>query len=169
MTDFEKYIQRYLDLIPSDNWLQEMKNATNKTLKIYADLTEEQGNFAYAEEKWTLKMLLEHLTDTEKIFNYRALRFARKDKTELAGYDENAFARNGIANQLSVEILMEEFQMVRLGSIVFFGKLTEEQLSQKGYANGNEISVETIGKLIVGHNYHHLNIIRERYLPHFTI
>ena len=84
MTEFEKYIQRYLNLIPSENWLEEMKIVCNQTLEFYQSLTEEQSNFAYAEGKWTLKTLLEHLTDIEKIFHYRALRFARKDTTDLA-------------------------------------------------------------------------------------
>ena len=164
MTDFEKYIQRYLDLVPSENWLDEMKNITNKTVEIYTKLTEEQGNFAYSEGKWSLKILLEHLTDTEKIFNYRALRFARKDQTELSGFDEEKFAENGIANHLKLSELLEDFQLTRLNSLAFFSKLALEQLSQKGKANGNEISVETLGKLIVGHNIHHVNIIEERYL-----
>src|SRR6218665_2257039 len=99
MTEFEKYIQRYLNLIPSENWLEEMKIVCNQTLEIYQSLSEEQSNFAYAEGKWTLKTLLEHLTDVEKIFHYRALRFARKDTTDLAGFDENQYAENGTANQ----------------------------------------------------------------------
>lgn len=165
MTEFEKYIQRYLNLIPSENWLEEMKIVCNQTLEIYQSLSEEESNFAYAEGKWSLKTLLEHLTDTEKIFHYRALRFARKDQTELVGFDENQYAENGTANQQELSALIEEFHLNRLLSLVFFNKLTSEQLSQKGKANSNEISVETIGKLIVGHNIHHLNIIKERYLP----
>ena len=165
MTPFEKYIQRYLDLLPSENWLLEMQNATNRTLEIYSNLSEEQGLFAYSEGKWTLKTLLEHLTDTEKIFQYRALRFARKDTTNLAGFDENLYAENGIANQLTLAELMEEFQIGRLSSLVFFTKLTPEHLQQSGTANENPISVETLGKLIVGHNLHHIKIIEERYLP----
>lgn len=165
MTLFEKYIQRYLDLLPSENWLLEMQNATNRTLEIYSNLSEEQGLFAYSEGKWTLKTLLEHLTDTEKIFQYRALRFARKDSTNLAGFDENLYAENGIANQLTLAELMEEFQIGRLSSLVFFTKLTPEHLQQSGTANENPISVETLGKLIVGHNLHHIKIIEERYLP----
>lgn len=165
MTPFEKYIQRYLDLLPSENWLLEMQNATNRTLEIYSNLSEEQGLFAYSEGKWTLKTLLEHLTDTEKIFQYRALRFARKDSTNLAGFDENLYAENGIANQLTLAELMEEFQIGRLSSLVFFTKLTPEHLQQSGTANENPISVETLGKLIVGHNLHHIKIIEERYLP----
>lgn len=165
MTLFEKYIQRYLDLLPSENWLLEMQNATNRTLEIYSNLSEEQGLFAYSEGKWTLKTLLEHLTDTEKIFQYRALRFARKDSTNLAGFDENLYAENGIANQLTLAELMEEFQIGRLSSLVFFTKLTPEHLQRSGTANENPISVETLGKLIVGHNLHHIKIIEERYLP----
>lgn len=164
MTDFEKYIQEYTGLIPTENWIQEMKNTANKTLEIYGSLSEEQGNFAYAEGKWSLKILLEHLTDTEKIFSYRALRFARNDKTALAGFDEELFARNGIAGQLKLEEIIEEFQLNRLNSLAFFSKLPQDKLLQTGIANGNEISVETIGKLIVGHHIHHLNIIEERYL-----
>lgn len=165
MTEFEKYIQRYLNLIPSENWLEEMKIVCNQTLEIYQSLTEEQSNFAYADEKWTLKTLLEHLTDVEKIFHYRALRFARKDQTELPGFNEENYAKNGTANQQELPSLIEEFHLNRLLSLAFFNKLTSEQLTQKGKANGNGVSVETIGKLIVGHNIHHLNIIKERYLP----
>ena len=165
MTEFEKYIQEYLNLIPSENWLEEMKIVSNQTLEIYQSLIEEQSNFAYAEGKWTLKTLLEHLTDVEKIFHYRALRFARKDQTELAGFNEENYAKNGTANQQNLKLLIEEFHLNRLLSLSFFNKLTSEQLSRTGKANGNQLSVETIGKLIVGHNIHHLNIIKERYLP----
>jgi len=165
MTEFEKYIHEYLNLIPSENWLEELKIVSNQTLEIYQSLTEEQGNFAYADGKWSLKTLLEHLTDTEKIFHYRALRFARKDTTGLAGFNENQYAENGTANKQRLNDLIEEFHLNRLLSLVFFSKLTPEQLTQKGKANGNQVSVETIGKLIVGHNIHHLNIIKERYLP----
>ena len=165
MTDFQKYIQRYLDLIPTEDWMSELKNVTTETIDIYKNLSEQQGNFAYADGKWSLKVLLEHLTDTEKIFQYRALRFARKDSTELSGFDEEAFAKNGTADERNLAELIEEFHINRLSSLLFFSKLTKEQLQREGKANGNFINVETIGKLIVGHNIHHLNIIKERYLP----
>lgn len=165
MTEFQKYIQRYLDLIPNENWVNEMKVSGEKTMGFYQTLTEETSHFAYTEGKWTLKEMLLHLTDAEKIFQYRALRFARKDHTELAGFDEDLFAANCNANSRSLESLMEEFETVRKVSLLFFETLTAEGLSQKGKANGNEISVETLGRLIVGHNYHHLKVIEERYLP----
>ena len=165
MTEFQKYIQRYLDLIPSENWLEELKNFGAQTLEIYGKLSVEHSNFAYAEGKWTLKELLQHLIDAERIFIYRALRFSRNDQTELAGWDEELYAKEYFLNDVSLQTLLEEFDFLRKSNILFFGNLNEEILSRKGVANGNEISVETIGKLIVGHNIHHLNIIRERYLP----
>lgn len=169
MTDFEKYIQRYLDLIPTENWIAEMRAASDKTLEFYNNLTDSQANFAYAPEKWSLKTLLEHLTDTEKIFHYRALRFARKDATELAGFNEEQYARNSSSHIQPLSVLTEEFSINRQSSVLFFQKLSPEQLQCKGKANGNEISVATLGKLIVGHNIHHLHIIKERYLPALEI
>ena len=165
MTEFQKYIKRYLDLIPSENWLEELKNSGAQTLEIYGKLSVEHSNFAYAEGKWTLKELLQHLIDAERIFIYRALRFSRNDQTELAGWDEELYAKAYFLNDVSLKNLLEEFDFLRKSNVLFFGNLKEEILSRKGVANGNEISVETIGKLIVGHNIHHLNIIRERYLP----
>ncbi|MBV2165585.1 MAG: DinB family protein [Kaistella sp.] len=167
MTEFQKYIQRYLDLIPTENWLEEMKKTGEKTVSLYSFLAEEQSNFAYAEGKWTLKELLQHLIDAERIFAYRALRFARKDKTELPGWDEEAYAQHYFPAERSIQNLVEEFEIVRKSSTLFFENLNKIQLSETGIANGNEISVETIGKLIIGHNIHHLNIIEERYLSKF--
>lgn len=164
MTDFQKYIQRYLDLIPSENWLDEMKISGLQTLELYRNLTSTEENFAYAEGKWTLKELLQHLIDAERIFAYRALRFARKDKTELAGWDEEMYAQHYFSAEKPLQSLLEEFNAVRKSSVLFFENLNDEQLAETGVANGNEISVETLGKLIVGHNIHHLNIIFERYL-----
>ena len=169
MTEFQKYIQRYLDLIPSENWLEELKNFGAQTLEIYGKLSVEHSNFAYAEGKWTLKELLQHLIDAERIFIYRALRFSRNDQTELAGWDEELYAKEYFLNDVSLKTLLEEFDFLRKSNILFFGNLKEEILSRKGVANGNEISVETIGKLIVGHNIHHLNIIRERYVPNLIL
>ncbi len=166
MTDFQKYVQRYLDLIPSENWLQELKNTGEKTVQIYSGLTEQQSLFAYAEGKWTLKELLLHLSDTERIFQYRILAFARGDQHELPGFDEETYAENSFANERSLESLIEEYQLVRKSSQILLETLHPSAANNIGTANGNQLSVETIGKLIVGHNEHHLNIIKERYRSH---
>jgi len=163
MNDFQKYIQRYLDLIPSENWLEEMKKSGLQTANFYETFSADRADLAYAEGKWTLKELLQHLIDAERIFAYRALRFARKDKTELAGWDEELYAQHYFSKDRNLESLVEEFEAVRKSSLLFFQNLNAQQLAETGVANGNEISVETLGKLIVGHNIHHLNVIEERY------
>ncbi|AZB27348.1 DinB family protein [Chryseobacterium bernardetii] len=164
MTDFQKYIQRYLDKIPSGDWLAELKISEEKTIGIYSNLTEEQSKFAYAEGKWTLKELLLHLSDTERVFQYRILALARGDKNNLPGFDENEYAARSFANERSLESLLEEYKLVRKSSQILLETMNPIALQNIGTANGNEISAETIGKLIIGHNYHHLNIIEERYL-----
>ncbi len=168
MTDFQKYIQRYLDLLPTENWLEEMGIVGRETLELYQSISEEQSNFAYAEGKWSLKFLLQHLIDAERIFVYRALRFSRNDRTELAGWDEEEYAKTYSLDDTSSESLILEFEHLRKSTILFFEGLSEVVLAQTGIANHNEISVEIIGKLVVSHNIHHLNIIKERYLPHFN-
>ncbi|WBX98466.1 DinB family protein [Chryseobacterium gambrini] len=165
MTNFQKYVQRYLDLIPSENWLEELKKSGEKTVEIYSKLSEEQSFFAYAEGKWTLKELLLHLSDTERIFQYRILAFARGDQNELPGFDEELYAKRSFANERTLSSLLEEYQLIRKSSQILLETANSEALKNVGTANGNQISAETIGKLIVGHNIHHLNIIEERYLP----
>lgn len=165
MTDFQKYIQRYLDLIPSENWLEELKNCEEKTTKIYSEISEEQSLFAYAERKWTLKELLLHLSDTERVFQYRILAIARGDQNELPGFDEELYANQSFANKRTLASLLEEYQLIRRSSQILLETASFSALKNIGTANGNRISAETIGKLIVGHNIHHLNIIQERYLP----
>ncbi|MCJ8155280.1 DinB family protein [Chryseobacterium sp. SSA4.19] len=165
MTEFQKYVQRYLDLIPSGNWLKELVKTGEETVELYSGFTDEQSFFAYAEGKWTLKELLLHLSDTERIFQYRILAFARGDQNELPGFDEEMYAANSFANKRNLDSLLEEYQLIRKSSQILLETLQPSVLNTIGTANGNQISVETIGKLIVGHNIHHLNIIKERYLP----
>ncbi len=165
MTNFEKYIQRYLDLIPSENWLEEMELVGSETELFYESLSEEEANFAYSEGKWSLKVLLQHLIETEQVFSYRALRFSKNDATELSGFDEEMFAKESNASKISLGELIEEFRCVRKMSVLFFQNLKFEILQRKGIADGNKLSVETIAKMIIGHNIHHLNVIKDRYLP----
>ncbi len=165
MTEFQKYVQRYLDLIPSGNWLEVLKISGEKTVAIYSKLSEEQSYFAYADGKWTLKELLLHLSDTERIFQYRILAIARGDQNNLPGFDEDLYVSQSFANERALQSLVEEFQVIRKSSGILLETLHPSALHRIGTANGNQISAETIGKLIVGHNLHHLNVIEERYLP----
>lgn len=164
MTEFQKYIQRYLDLIPTENWMDELCDSEKKTLAIYSRLNNETALFKYSENKWSLKEVLQHLIDCERIFQYRALSISRGDTQSLPGFDEELFAKNSNADDRKLADLISEFSLVRASSLILFKSFREETLANKGFANGNEISVETIGKLVVSHNLHHLNIINERYL-----
>jgi hypothetical protein len=105
------------------------------------------------------------LIDCERIFQYRALSISRGDNQNLPGFDEELFAKNSNADGRSLADLISEYALVRSSSLILFKSFPQHTLSNKGFTNGNEISAETIGKLIVGHNLHHLNIINERYLP----
>lgn len=163
MTEFQKYIQRYLDLIPSENWMEELSKCEEETFKIYSLLNDESALYKYAAGKWSLKELLQHLIDCERVFQYRALSIARGDTQNLPGFDEELFAENCEADRREISDLIEDFSLVRKSSLLLFKSFSHEMLQKEGSANGNKIQVETIGKLIVGHNLHHLNIIRERY------
>ena len=165
MTEFEKYIQRYLDLIPSEDWMEEMAKVGEETIKIYQNLTADQARFAYDENKWSLKVLLQHMIDTEKVFAYRALRFSRNDQSLVSGFDEEAWANSSFGETRDLENLIKEFDLTRKLSVIFFENLPKQALGFVGFVNDNEIKVEQIAKLIIGHNIHHLNIIKERYLP----
>lgn len=165
MTDFQKYIQRYLDLILSEDWLEELNWVGEKTVFLYSYLTEEQSKFAYAEGKWTLKEVLLHLSDTERVFQYRILAIVRGEKSELPGFDEENYAANSFADERSLESLLEEYKIVRKSSQILLETLSPSVMNNIGTDNGNQISVEAICKLIIGHNIHHLNVVEERYLP----
>lgn len=163
MTEFKKYIQRYLDLVNSDNLTSELDLAESLILSIYAHLTDDTALFKYASDKWTLKEILQHLIDCERIFQYRALAFSRGENQDLPGFDEEFYAKNSDANKRNLSDLSAEFSIVRTSSKLLFQSFSKEKLKNSGTANHNKISVKTLGKLIVGHNLHHLNIIKERY------
>jgi hypothetical protein len=118
----------------------------------------------YAEGKWTLKDLFQHMLDGERIFAYRALRFARKDNTPLPGFEENDYAISARASRRKWNDMLEEFQLVRRSNIILFRSFDEEELEREGIASGNSIYVRAIGFILVGHINHHIGVIRERYL-----
>ncbi len=127
-------------------------------------LSEEKMNFRYAPGKWTIKDMLVHLSDCERIFVYRALRFSRGDETALPGFEESSYAEYAGANEREKEDIMREYSLVRESSIAFVESLTDDALNRKGTANGYLLSVRLLVNLIYGHHKHHLNILRERYL-----
>lgn len=127
-------------------------------------LQESQWDYRYAPGKWSVKDLVQHVIDAERIFCYRALRFARMDKTPLAGFDENTFAVAAMAEQRSIHELTAELNTVQKSSAQMFASFNRHQLEATGVANGSSIYVEAIGYIIIGHTIHHKNILKERYL-----
>ena len=159
------FYQPYMDCVPDDgNLLQHLKDIQTETEKLISGLSEEKLTYRYSKDKWTIKDILVHLADCERVIIYRAMRIARADKTNLPGFDENLFASNANANNRKVDDMLKELSVVREASNVFIETLDEESLDRTGTANGYQLSARLLVNHIYGHHRHHLNIIRERYL-----
>jgi hypothetical protein len=163
-TDFNEYFAHYIGLVDDTAMLAAIETNHREFLKLVAEIDEEKALFRYAEDKWSIKELIAHIIDSERVFVYRALRFARNDKTDLAGYDENAFAIFSGADERPLTDLVHEFDMTRQSSIAMFKSFDQEMLTRQGTANKIKIDVNSLGYLVAGHCKHHIKIIRERYL-----
>ena len=133
-------------------------------LQILPDLDEESWNFSYAPGKWTLKELIQHILDGERIFSYRALCISRGDQHPLPGFDENAYAENSAANERSGNAILEELRALDISTSCLFSSFSNRQLAAQGIANGAPVSVNAIGYILTGHALHHTRIVQERYL-----
>ncbi|UEG49061.1 DinB family protein [Ferruginibacter lapsinanis] len=162
--NYPKYVERYLQLVKEDKLSDAYTNQFTIIKNLLESISEEKANYSYAPGKWTLKDLLQHCIDAERIFCFRALTFARFDKTPLPGFEEDDYAVNTNANNRTWQSLKEEFYAVRTSTEMLFHSFTPEALAASGIANNNESSVISIGFLIIGHLYHHINTIKERYL-----
>ncbi|HEY4154834.1 MAG TPA: DinB family protein [Puia sp.] len=159
------FYKGYLDLVPDDgNLLIHLQDIFADTEELVYELPPEKLAYVYAAGKWTIKDILVHLCDAERVFIYRALRFARCDETPLPGFDEEVFAKHTRAAEREIADIIREFSLVRESSIAFIESLNEEALERKGTANNNPLTVGLILNVIYGHHKHHINIIHERYL-----
>ena len=163
--NFAEYFNFYISLVDETlNVLSALDQVHQRTNELLDSITEEKSNYAYADGKWTIKELLVHMIDTERIFCNRALRFARNDQTDLPGYDHDNYVPYSGANERDLSAIINEFNWVRQGTIALFNSFTPEMLDRKGTANGNDLTVLSIGFIIAGHETHHVNILEERYL-----
>lgn len=161
---YPSHFHTYIKLVEKEDLNSALKNQTYEAEKCFNTITEEQSLYKYAEEKWTIKEVLQHIIDAERIFTYRALAFARKDENILPSFDENNYAANSNANNRNWNELIEEFLTVRKSTEMLFNSFTPENLSTIGKASGYDISVSALAYTTVGHAAHHINIIRERYI-----
>jgi uncharacterized damage-inducible protein DinB len=158
-----EYYARYISRVPDGDLLDLLRQQLTETVTALRGVPESRGDYAYAPGKWSIKTVIGHMSDVERVMFYRALTFARNDKTELPGFDENQWAADFDTKNRTLADLVEEFEVVRSGTIQFAKHLTSEEQGRRGKANGQEVSVRALLYIIAGHERHHLGLLRERY------
>ncbi len=164
VAEYPEYFQRYVRLVPDGDIVEHLVRQRDETTELLAGLSEEQTLFRYAPGKWSVKQVIGHLSDTERVFVYRALRFSRNDATPLPGFEENDFVANANFDERPLGNLLGEFCTVRDASIAFFGTLNDELALRRGVANEMEFTVRSVPYIVAGHERHHVAVLRERYL-----
>ena len=158
------FFQKYIDLVPEEDLLPAFRHQSLVLTKFLYSINEEKSTHSYAPGKWTIKELMQHMIDTERIFAYRALCFARKEQQSLPGFDENVYAANSNANERHWKDLADEFLIVRKSTEILFHSFSEDALNNSGTANNNPATALSMGFTALGHVYHHMNVLKERYL-----
>ena len=153
----------YVALVEENDILSAMEQQSSATQKLLAALDETRAGFRYRDDKWSIKEVIGHVADAERIIGYRALAVARGETQPLPGFDENEYVRNANFDEWRVGDLAEQYALVRRANIVLFKNLQAEAWERRGTANGQSVSVRGLVYVIVGHERHHLGILRERY------
>ena len=161
---YPAFMKGYLSLVDVDTVADAIEKYPEVILDFFKNIPFDKISYRYAENKWNIKEMLQHIIDTERIFAYRALRIARHDKTPLPGFDEKSYAAAVNADERSWEILMNEFEAVRKSSDLLLQSFTEDQLQQSGTTSNEPNTVKAISFVVYGHILHHINILKERYL-----
>jgi len=159
-----EFYHGYISKVKEDDLMAGLKSSTKNLFDLLKSIPPEKHDYRYADGKWTIKEVLQHMLDGERVFTYRALRFARKDDTPLPGFDENLFAQTAKADKRNWKDMVEEFTALRRSSEVMFASFDNEQLEAEGTASERSIYVLGIGYIVAGHVNHHCQIIKERYL-----
>ncbi len=152
----------YIEFLGTKDYLQLFSSQEN--FIFFETIGEEKATHRYAPDKWSIKQIIGHITDHERIMTYRALRFSRKDTSQLAGYDQDLLVENSRFDELSLNQLIEDLKNVRKSTLSFINTLSEQQLKLKGFAWKFEMTVEDFLKATIGHELHHINVIKEKYL-----
>jgi hypothetical protein len=150
--------------LAGNNIMRKLKNQLNEIDDFLAEIPVEKQEYAYAEEKWTIKQIIAHLIDTERVMAYRAMRISRNDTTPLPSFDQDAYINNTDIDKRSFNDLVDELLIMRQGNLYFFKSLSEEDYKKKGVAADHPISVGALLYIMAGHVEHHFNILKERYL-----
>ncbi len=163
-TEYAPYFGKYISLVAGDDIVKGLSDQNENTMTLLRGLSESQGELRYAPGKWSIKEVVGHLIDAERIFAYRALRIARNDQTPLASFDENNYVANSKYGERQLADLADEFEIVRKANLYLFKHLDDEASKRRGISNNDGISVRALAYITAGHELHHLGIIRSRYL-----
>jgi uncharacterized damage-inducible protein DinB len=163
-SEYSLYYDKYIKLVNEGDLLSILKENHLKTKELFESISEENEKFRYAPGKWSIKEVLGHMTDTERIMSYRLLRVGRGDQTALAGFDETLYVEGSHVNQLPLKNVLADFMATREATITLIQNMPEAAWANKGFANNNEITARAIAYIIAGHEIHHRKIIAERYL-----
>jgi hypothetical protein len=158
------YYQQYIDAVEIDNLNDAFVSSKTELENILNSIPNEKAEFKYAESKWTVKQLLLHLIDCERIFSFRALAIARGEHQNIPGYDENVYAQNCGAEHRTLASIIDEYLIVRQSSILLFTNFNNNELLKIGLANNANVSVRALGFVILGHQKHHFKVLAEKYL-----
>jgi len=161
--DFNKYFKHYLDLVEGMEPMVALQNTHREFLSLIDNIPEDKGDYRYEPEKWTVKEVLSHIIDVERVFAYRAMRFARNDDTALAGFDDKLYAQYSNSINRSLASMKGEFDILRQSTITLFTSFDEAMWPRGGTANNIEFTVRSLALLIAGHSRHHGIILRKRY------
>jgi uncharacterized damage-inducible protein DinB len=162
--EYASYAITYINLVPPDGLvLSHLQDNLRSTPEFIQSFPPEKLVLPCKAGEWTVQEILVHILDTERIFGYRALRFARNDATELAGFEQDAYVPYSRANHRSCAAILEEYAAVRRATLAFFDSLEEDALARAGLVGGNRVTVSALAWMIAGHEIHHINSIRENY------
>lgn len=161
--EYAAHFDTYLKNVPEDDALAAIESQSTETQKLFAGLDETRAAHRYAEGKWSIKEVIGHLIDGERVFSYRALAISRGERQPLPSWDENAYIATANYDSWSIGDLIEQFALLRRANIVLFRNMPQEAWTRRGTASGREISVRALAGVIVGHERHHIRILRERY------
>ena len=161
--EYVPFYEKYISMVPGNDIESALEAQRLQTMQLFAGRSERDGNFRYATDKWTVKDVLGHIADSERIFAYRALRIARGDKTPIEGFEQDDYVRGAGFNERLLASLVEEFADVRSASLALFRSLGKEAWLRQGTANKNEVSVRALAYITAGHELHHRQVIEERY------
>lgn len=166
--EYNPYFSRYISLVPDGDYLQLLKQNTQNILKFFKDIPSDKHDYRYAEGKWSVKDILMHITDTERVMMYRALVAARGDsKTILYNMDEDNYTANAGAGKRTLGNIIEEFRSLRNATELFFENLSEEASCLRANTQTYPITARTVGYILIGHPIHHIEVIKERYLQNY--